>query len=82
MSRIKRARPSPAILVSVIALVATLGGSAVAEVATTAKLNRKEKKQTKKIADKRANKQIDKKFPIDGSQVADGSLSAADVASG
>ena len=61
MTRIKHRRPSPAILVAVIALVAALGGSAVAEVATTSKLNKKEKKQTKKIAKQQANKQIDKK---------------------
>ena len=44
-----------------IALVAALGGSAVAEVATTSKLDKKEKKQVKKLAKKQANKQIDKK---------------------
>ena len=63
MARIKRTRPSPAILISVIALVAALGGSAVAEVATTSKLNKKEKKEVGKIAKKKANKQIEKKAP-------------------
>ncbi len=65
MSRIKRARPSPAIVVAVLALVAALGGSAVAEQATTAgkNLNKKQKKQVRKISDKRANKQIDKAEP-------------------
>ena len=63
MSQIKRARPSPAILVAVIALVAALGGSAVAEVATTSKLDKKEKKQVKKLAKKQANKRIDKREP-------------------
>ena len=63
MSRIRNARPSPAILVAVAALVAALGGSAVAEVATTAKLDKGEKKQVRKIAKKKANGQIKKKAP-------------------
>ena len=63
MSKIKQGRPSPAILVAVIALVAALGGSAVAEVATTSKLNKTEKKQTKKIAKKQAKK-LDKKIEL------------------
>lgn len=70
MSRIKQARPSPAILIAVVALVAALGGSAVAEVASTS-LSNKDKKQVKKIAKKQgkkqgkkqANKQIEKKAP-------------------
>ena len=61
MSRIKKAMPSPAMLVAIVALVAALGGSAIAEVASTSKLSKKEQKQTKKIAKKQANKQIDKK---------------------
>ncbi len=69
MSRIKHARPSPAILVAVIALVAALGGSAVAEVATTS-LSKKEKKQTKKIA----KKQVNKKLPIESKNLADGAV--------
>ena len=69
MSRIKHRRPSPAILVAVIALVAALGGSAVAEVATTSKLDKKEKKQTKKIAKKQANKVVDGVLPIGASEL-------------
>ena len=69
MSRIRRTRPSPAILVAVIALVAALGGSAVAEVATTSKLDKKEKKQTKKIAKKQANKVVDGVLPIGASEL-------------
>jgi uncharacterized protein (DUF2141 family) len=49
--------PSPAIVVAVLALVAALAGTAVAEQATTSALT---KKKVKKIA----NKQIDKRFPI------------------
>ena len=66
MSRIKKAMPSPAMLVAIVALVAALGGTAVAEVATTS-LSKKDTKKVKKIANKQgkkqANKQIDKKAP-------------------
>ena len=86
MSRIKHRRPSPAILVAVIALVAALGGSAVAEVATTSKLNKKEKKQVKKIAkkqgQKQAKKQVAKQFPVGSSQLADGAVTAPKLADG
>ena len=56
--------PSPAILVAVLALVAALAGTAVAEQATTSAVT---KKKVKKIA----NKQIDKRFPIEGGDLAD-----------
>jgi hypothetical protein len=55
MHRTKRARPSPAIIVAVLAPVAALAGTAVAEQATTSV----SKKKTKKIANNRANAQID-----------------------
>ncbi len=54
MRRIKQAKPSPTLLVAVIALVAALGGRAVAGV-TVSKLNKKEKEQVKKIS-KRVSK--------------------------
>ncbi|MGB6424022.1 MAG: hypothetical protein WBF18_01960 [Solirubrobacterales bacterium] len=44
MRRIKQAKPSAALIVAVIALVAALGGGAVAGVAVTS-LNKKDKKQ-------------------------------------
>lgn len=67
MKRIKNLlRPSPAMLVAIVALVAALGGGAVAGVAVTA-LNKKEKKQVTKIAKqqgkKQATKQINKREP-------------------
>ncbi|MGI9557902.1 MAG: hypothetical protein ACR2N5_08170 [Solirubrobacterales bacterium] len=57
-------------MIAVVALVAALGGSAVAEVASTS-LSKKDKKQVTKIAKKQgkkqgkkqANKQIEKKAP-------------------
>ncbi len=62
MGRIKGAKPSPALLVAAVALVASLGGGAVAGV-TISKLNKKERKQVTKISKKEANKRIDKREP-------------------
>jgi hypothetical protein len=58
MGRLRQARPQPALVVAVVALVAALAGTAVASdpVATTSAIN---KKKVKKIA----NKQIDKRAP-------------------
>ena len=55
----KRARVSPALLVAIVALVASLGGGAVAGVTVNA-LNKKEKKQVRKISKKQAKKQVRK----------------------
>ena len=52
-------KPSPALLVAVVALVAALGGGAVAGVTVNA-LNKKEKEQVKRISKKQAKKQIEK----------------------
>lgn len=49
-------RPSPAMVVAIAALVAALTGSAVAGVVTTVSLDRQEKKQVKRIANKRITK--------------------------
>lgn len=66
MPRIKRAKPSPALLVAVVALVAALAGTAVGGVAVTS-LNKGEKKAVKRIATKQgkkqAKRQIKKKEP-------------------
>ena len=88
MRRINQAGPSPALLVAVIALVAALGGGAVAGVAVTS-LSKKDKKQVTKIAKKQgkkqgkkqAKKQIRKQFPIESSQIADGAVGGAKIAS-
>jgi hypothetical protein len=55
MTRRRRARPSPAIIVAVVALVAALAGTAVAAnpTATSSAIN---KKKVKKIATKQINK--------------------------
>ena len=77
MRRIKQAKPSAALIVAVVALVAALGGGAVAGVAVTS-LNKKDKKQVTKIAKKQgkkqAKKQIGKQFPVESSQLADGAV--------
>jgi hypothetical protein len=72
MRRLKRSRPSPALIVAVVALVAALAGTAVAAdpLATTSV----SKKKTKKIAKKQANKAVDAfataTFPISGADLA------------
>lgn len=57
----KRIKPSPALLVAVIALVAALVGTAIGGVAVTS-LNKSERKQVKKIAKKQGNKQAKKQI--------------------
>jgi hypothetical protein len=72
MTRLKRSRPSPALVVAVVALVAALAGTAVAAdpLATTSV----SKKKTKKIAKKQANKAVDAfaeaTFPIGAAELA------------
>jgi hypothetical protein len=67
MRRLRHARPSPALIVAVIALVGALAGSAVAEQATTSI----SKKKTKKIAKNQANKQIDLRLPIGAGELGE-----------
>jgi CBS domain containing-hemolysin-like protein len=85
MSRIKHARPSPAILIAVIALVAALAGSAIADVATTS-LDKNDTKKVKKLAKKQAKKQDKKQdqrnFPVDSSQIGRGAVSSAKIGDG
>ncbi len=53
MQRLRHSRPSPGVVVAILALVAALAGTAVAQEATTSALT---KKKVKKIVDKRINK--------------------------
>jgi mevalonate kinase len=62
MSRIKGTKSSAALLVAVIALVAALGGGAVAGV-TISKLNKKERKQVKRLSKKQAKK-LDRRIEL------------------
>jgi hypothetical protein len=65
MKRISRSRPSPAIIVAVVALVAALAGTAVAEEATTS-ADEVTKQKVKKIAKTQAKKLVEGAFPITG----------------
>jgi hypothetical protein len=56
MERLRGRKPSPAMVVSIIALVFALAGSAAAGVATVSVLSKKEKKQTRTIARDEINK--------------------------
>lgn len=60
MRRIKRAKPSPALLVAAVALVVALGGGAVAGVTS---FNKSEKREVKQISKKQAKK-LDKKIAL------------------
>lgn len=83
MSRIEGTRSSAALIVSVVALAAALGGGAVAGVAVTS-LNKGEKTIVKRIAKqqgkKQARRQIGKQFPIASSQIADGAVGGPQIA--
>ena len=81
MSWIRSRRPSPAMIVALIALVVALTGTAVA---TTSKLSGPEAKQVGKIAGKTANKRISKRAPkltVARAHVADNATSLGGVAS-
>jgi hypothetical protein len=56
MERTRGRKPSPALVVSIIALVFALAGTSIAGVATISVLSKKEKKQTRKIAKDEINK--------------------------
>ncbi len=80
MSRIRSKRPSPAMIVALIALVGALTGTAVA---TTSKLSGPEAKQVGKIAGKTADKRISKRAPkltVARAHVADNATSLGGVA--
>ena len=68
MKRLRHARPSPALLISVVALVAAVAGTAVAAdpVANTSVT----KKKVKKIAKKQANKAVARTLPIGFGELA------------
>jgi hypothetical protein len=79
-SWIKASRPSPAMVVAVLALVAALAGTAVAGPdASSSAIN---KKKVKKIATKQAAKQIDAQLPWRTEDIADGAVTGAKLADG
>jgi hypothetical protein len=69
MRRLRQARPRPAFVVAVAALIAALAGTAIASdpVATTSI----SKKKTKKIAKKQANKAVDAVLPLGASNLGE-----------
>ena len=89
MNKVKRAKPSPALIVAVVALVAGLAGTAVGGVVVNG-LNKKQSKQVKRIAKKQgkiqgkkqARKQIGKRFPVQSSQIADAAVAESKIAAG
>lgn len=67
MRRIMRSRPSPAIIVAVVALVAALAGTAVAGPgAESSVINRA---KVKNISAKQANKAIDARLPVTSAEL-------------
>jgi hypothetical protein len=80
MGWISDARPSPAIVIAVLALIAALTGTAVAGPdASSSAVN---KKKVKKIARKQANKQINARLPFGTDDIADGAVSRPKLADG
>jgi hypothetical protein len=59
MGKLVRRRPSPSLVISIVALVVALTGTAVAGVATISKLSKSEKTKVRGLADQ----EIDKKAP-------------------
>ncbi len=70
-------RPSPAIVVGVVALIVALAGTAVAGVSV---LDNREKKQVRKIARKQADARITKRAPNLSVGSAENATNAADAA--
>ena len=88
MSRIKRARPSPALVISIVAMFAALGGGAFAATATTSKKALDSKGNLQKNVVKKKNiaknavvtKKI-KDGKVTGSKLSEGSVSASKLGS-
>jgi hypothetical protein len=72
MRRLRQARPRPAMIVAVLALVAALAGSAVAAdpVATTSVTKKKTKQIAKRIAKRIANRAVENALPIGSGELA------------
>lgn len=78
MRRLRHARPSPALVVAVLALIAAVAGSAIAKIATTPRLNNKEQQQVKKIARKQINK-LAPGLSVANAENAENATNAADA---
>ncbi|MGH2993187.1 MAG: hypothetical protein ACRDL1_06595 [Solirubrobacterales bacterium] len=76
MNSVTAIKPSPAIVVAALALVAALAGTAVAGPdASTSAINKKKVKQI-------ATKQIDKRFPVGTEDIAEGAVTSPKLADG
>jgi hypothetical protein len=74
MKNVIRSRPSPAIVIAVLALVAAVAGTAVADPGASSSALTKAK--VKQIAKKQANKQINKQLPWGPEDIATGAVVA------
>ena len=70
-----RSRPSPALIVAILALVASVTGAAVAAPVSNKGVS---KSKAKKIA----NKEIDKRLPLTTNDLSDGSVTTGKLADG
>ena len=74
MEKKKRRLPSAAMIVAVVALVAAITGTAIAGPDAFTSIS---KTKTKKIANQQAKKQINKRTPWTGNDIADGAVSSS-----
>lgn len=74
----KRRLPSAALAIAMVALIAAVGGTAVA--GGPEAISSISKKKVKKIANKQAKKQINKRTPWTANDIADGAISNSKLA--
>ena len=74
MEKKKRRLPSAAILIAVVALVAALGGTAIAGPDAFTSIS---KKKTKQVANKQAKKQINKQTPWESEDIASSAITSS-----
>ena len=80
MRRLTTSRPSPALIVAVLALVLAVAGTAIA--GPQAMISGLTKSTVKKIAKRQATRAVDGRFPVDGSEIADGTVGSAKLGGG
>jgi hypothetical protein len=80
MRQLTRSRPSPALIVAVLALGLAIAGTAIA--GPQAVLSGLTKSKVKKIAKRQATRAVDARFPVDGPEIADGAVGSAKLGEG